>query len=153
LTIGPSITDTSSHTDFGFEYNYGIKFLYLTRIIKCDHAEQPWLLRFLSNIGKSNRIEEINLEVDIPDCHVGPVEWSDWEEVDSILAGAHFESLRKLDIVLWPRAHSFRESCRNLVCMLPLVHARGVSVDVVIGWGSRVKDGYDLLPCAGLPFA
>jgi hypothetical protein len=130
LIIDPSI---SSH--IGFEYNSGIKFLYLTRIKKCKRAtEQPWLLRFLSNIGKSNRIEEINLEIDILNCHVGPVEWSDWEEVDSILAGAHFESLRKLDIVLLPRANFtpewFRESCRNLVCMLPLVHGRGVSVDV-----------------------
>jgi len=85
----------------------------------------------LSNISKFNQIEEINLKVTIPD---GPMEWSDWEEVDSILAGAHFESLRKLNIELWPwgsyTPKFLRESCRNLVCMLLLVQARGVLVHV-----------------------
>jgi hypothetical protein len=44
----------------------------------------PWFLRFLSDIGKFNQIEEITLEVGIP----GYVKWSGWEEIDSILAGA-----------------------------------------------------------------
>jgi hypothetical protein len=64
----------------------------------------------------------------------GPMEWSDWEEVDSLLAGARFESLQKLDIVLWPRATSTREwlldGRRNLVRTLPLLGARGISVNV-----------------------
>ncbi|KIM91592.1 hypothetical protein PILCRDRAFT_810871 [Piloderma croceum F 1598] len=134
----PYRSDTNSNTDFNFESNSGIKFHYLTDIIRTKSRQVteplPWLLRFLSNIGKFNQIEEIKLEVEIPDCDDGPVEWSDWEEVDCLLAGAHFESLRKLNILLLPRATSTREwlldGRRNLVRNLPLLGARGILVNV-----------------------
>lgn len=92
----------------------------------------PWLLRFLSNIKKSNRLEEIKLEMGIPGCDEGPVDWSAWEELDCLLARAHFEFLKKVDIELWrggTMPEWFSETCKNLVRGFPLLAARGVLVD------------------------
>jgi hypothetical protein len=110
----------------------GIKFLHLTNIIRSANPI-PWLLGFFSNIGESNRLEEIKLEVHIPDGRSVLLDWSDWEEVDHVLAGAHFESLRKLDIELLPMGNSspdsFDRTCRDLVRVLQSIKARGVSVN------------------------
>jgi hypothetical protein len=92
-----------------------------------------WLLRFLSTVGKSNRIEEIKFEVDILDHREGLVDWSAWGDVDSTLAGAHFEFLRKVEIRIWRETNGeewFHNTCKNLVCGLPLLGARGVSINV-----------------------
>jgi hypothetical protein len=75
--------------DISFKFNSDIKFLHLTDVSLDSGGPLPGLLCFLSNIGKSNRVEEIKLEVDVLGCgDDGPMDWSAWEEVDCILAGA-----------------------------------------------------------------
>jgi len=126
-----------SVADISIEFNSDIKFLHLEHIqsrgVKTANDSMLWLLRFLSTVGKSNRIEEIKFEVDILDHREGLVDWSAWGEVDSTLAGAHFEFLRKVEIRIWRETNGeewFHNTCKNLVCGLPLLGARGVSINV-----------------------
>ncbi|KIM75061.1 hypothetical protein PILCRDRAFT_13876 [Piloderma croceum F 1598] len=92
--------------DISIEFNPHIEFLHIQHIqsIGLGTADaMRWLLTFLSTIGKSNHLKEINLEAEIPGYHTELVDWSAWGAVDSILAGAHFECLRKIDIANPPR--------------------------------------------------
>jgi len=125
----------SSVADISIEFNSDVKFLHLENI-QLRGVEtmdsMPWLLRFLSNTRKSNHIEEVEIEVDIPGYHRGLVDWSAWGEVDNMLV-AHFEFLQKVDIRIWRETNErkwFQETCKNLVRGLPLLGAKGVLVDV-----------------------
>jgi len=90
----------------------------------------PRLLRLLSNIGKTNRLQEITLQVDGPGYH-GPLDWSHLREVDCTLAQAHPECLQKVVIWLWAGGNAkwVRENHDNLVRYFPLLRAKGISVD------------------------
>jgi hypothetical protein len=92
------------------------------------------VMHLLSSIGKSGRLEEIKLDMNIPGSQKGQVDWSAWEGVDCILARADFEFLRKVDIELWPVGNIdpdwFRKTCGNLADKLPLSEARGILVHV-----------------------
>ena len=86
-------------------------------------------MRFFSGIGKSSRLEEIELEVVFGVSCDELVDWSAWEGVDCILAGADFKFLRKVDIELLSTGGDpelFEETCGNLGCSLPLLGAKGV---------------------------
>jgi hypothetical protein len=96
-----------------------------------DATRMPWLLTFLSTIGKSNHLEEIKLEVEIFGYPTLPVDWSAWGAVDSTLVGAHFQCLRKIDIVVWGEGwYNAKEPRENLVREFSLLGAKGVSVNV-----------------------
>ena len=71
-------------------------------------------------------------EVLIPGSLRGVVGWSGWKDIDSILAGSSFKSLRKIDIELHPEERNkdswLKETCEALVEVFSLSGARGVSV-------------------------
>jgi hypothetical protein len=96
----------------------GIKFLHLTNIQIAGYRATkslPWLLRFLSDIGKFNQLEDIKLEVGIPDYEEGLVDWSDWKEVDYVLAGPHFKSLRSMTMTVFiGKYSSFQQASGTL---------------------------------------
>jgi len=89
--------------------------------------------QFLSSIGRSSRLEEVKLDVKIPDSQYGQVSWPGRKKIDCILTGPHFKFPQKVDIELWPRGNSdpewFHEACMNLVRKLPLLET-GVILDV-----------------------
>ena len=100
-----------------------------------DSNSSQWVMRLLSNIGKSGGLEEIKLEMNISGSEKGQMNWSAWEGLDCIIAGADFKFLRKVDIELLPAVgmkdpDGFRKICGNLADKLSLLGARGVLVHV-----------------------
>jgi hypothetical protein len=134
------------------EFNSNIRFLRLTNIhmLKSGVVSPKsfgliWLLRFLSNIDTSNKLEQIQLEAIIGFDYRQACTASSWEQVDRLLAGK-FRKLQKLDIKLWSttgeRDDSFAYS-EIRQCMLdahPLLVERGVSVDVRGEWWGLDED-------------
>lgn len=101
-----------------------------------DSNSSQWVMNLLSSIGKSGRLEEIKLEMNIADSEKGQMNWSAWEGLDCVVAGADFKFLRKVDIELWlvyvgmSDPDWFRKTCENLADKLSLSGARGISVHV-----------------------
>jgi hypothetical protein len=133
--------DDEPLADFNVERNPNIKSLHITDIQMLsplsgnhkDTEELRWLKHFLSDVGESCRLEEIKLEVDISNHAEDRImDWSPWEEVDRILVGMNFKSLRKVDIDLRDTygTGNYPESCENVARRFPLLRADGVSVDV-----------------------
>jgi hypothetical protein len=106
--------------------------------------EFPWLLRMLSSVNTSNRIEEIILEIYLGDETFQPGDCSAWKQVDRILADTHFQFLQKLvfNIVVFniidvhvDEEESFYDPldsdlvCTRIVAAFPLLVERGVSVE------------------------
>ena len=91
-------------------------------------------MRLLSNIGKSGGLEEIKLEMNISGSEKEQMDWSAWEGLDCIIAGADFKFLRKVDIKLWPVSTPdrdwLRKTCGNLTDKLSLSGAPGILVHV-----------------------
>jgi hypothetical protein len=122
-----------------FGRNLGIKSVHLTDIPVGtkpgidDMPELKWLMHFLSDVGESSQVEEIQLDVDVSD---EKVDWSPWEGVDHILAGTNFKSLQMVDFDLlgWQVGSFdpewFRMSGIGLAARLPLLQAGGVLVHV-----------------------
>lgn len=127
--------DEGSNADISFKYNSGIKFLHIKNFDVDRDAWDPfpWLLHLLSSIRETNQLEEIRLEVDATNRSM---DWSAWKEVDCTLASAHFECLRKMNILVWVHGDQYLyKSCEILVRCFPLLTEKGVSVDV--RWCSR----------------
>jgi hypothetical protein len=129
-----------SPVDIDFQYNSGITSLFLEGIkmqdIKSRWNPFPWLIRLLSNISKTNPLQEIELDVRAPDVVDRPVDLSVWTEVDRALAGTRPEChLQKVDIWLWwgcggdVTTQLMRRTRKDLVLLFPLLTARGVSVN------------------------
>jgi hypothetical protein len=139
LTVGP---DDDPLVDINFGRNPNIKSLHITNIqaqspftegsLK-DTEELRWLKHFLSDVGELCRLEEIKLEVNVSNSDKDRIiDWSPWEDVDRILVGTNFKSLRQVGIELYemysPR--SYDETCENVARRFPLLRAGGVSVDI-----------------------
>ncbi|KAF8529958.1 hypothetical protein JB92DRAFT_2858942 [Gautieria morchelliformis] len=106
-----------------------------------------WLLRLLSNIGTSNKLEEIKLDALIGTGYREACSPSGWGQIDRLLAGK-FRKLQKLDIGLSATWHGwdnndeyeeeyeedeeveYEEVVRCMVAAHPLLSERGVSVNV-----------------------
>jgi hypothetical protein len=100
-----------------------------------------WLLRFLSSINPSNRIEQIKVEMSIQGEIFEPGDCLVWTQFDRILADTHFEFLQKLEfsMEIYPDDDDDRGSldsieydsvCTSIVAAFPLLAERGVSVEV-----------------------
>jgi hypothetical protein len=103
-----------------------------------------WLLRFLSSIKTSNRIEQIKVALSIQGEIFEPGDCLVWTQFDRILADTHFEFLQKLEfsMAMYPDDDDDRDSldsteyssvCTSIVAAFPLLAERGVSVEVTRG--------------------
>lgn len=139
LTAGP---DDEPLVDINVERNPNIKFLHITNIRvlspftggSCkDTEELTWLKHFLSDVGESCRLERIELEVNVSNRDKDRIiDWSPWEDVDRILVGTNFKSLRNVSIELY-RVYgpgTYFETRENVARRFPSLRAGGVSVDV-----------------------
>ncbi|KAF8532695.1 hypothetical protein JB92DRAFT_3151193, partial [Gautieria morchelliformis] len=137
----PRLAVENLHFDIKLEFNSNITFLRLTNIdctqfnsMESDSFGQAWLLRLLSNIGTSNKLEQIELEVLFDtDEFRDMCSASAWGQVDCILAGK-FRNLQKLDIQLLATRHrqfvDVHELAQRMLDVHPLLIERDVSVDV-----------------------
>ncbi|KAF8510305.1 hypothetical protein JB92DRAFT_2940755 [Gautieria morchelliformis] len=141
--------------DIRLEFNSNIRFLRLTNmhVLAADGVMSPksfgviWLLRLLSNIDNSNKLEQVRFEIIICFDYGEACSASGWGPVDCLLAGK-LRNLQKLDIQLWSttgeRDDSFAHRGSEIrQCMLdacPLLVERGVSVDVQGDWLRWDKD-------------
>ncbi|KAF8529960.1 hypothetical protein JB92DRAFT_2859013 [Gautieria morchelliformis] len=95
-----------------------------------------WLLRLLSNIGTSNKLEEIKLDALIGTGYREACSPSGWGQIDRLLAGK-FRKLQKLDITLWAtwddRQNAYSGISKGIRKAHPLLVKRGVSVYVGCG--------------------
>jgi hypothetical protein len=91
-----------------------------------------WFLDFLSILEKSNRLEELALNLAHPHTE-SSVDWAFWRDTGRILAGSHFKFLRKVEIDLWP-SHLEREAhaeiCKNLSEVFQPVREIGIQVEI-----------------------
>jgi hypothetical protein len=108
-------------------------------------ANFTWLLRFLSSIKTSNRIEQIKVALRIQGEIFEPGDCLVWTQFDRILADTHFEFLQTLEFSmdLYPDDDDERDSlddteyssvCTSIVAAFPLLAERGVSVEVARQW-------------------
>ncbi|KAF8478838.1 hypothetical protein JB92DRAFT_3045439 [Gautieria morchelliformis] len=136
--------------DIKLEFTPNIRCLCLTNIsiglslgdseMYSESFGMNWLLRLLSNIGTSNKLEEIKLEALIGTGYREACSPSGWGQIDRLLAGK-FRKLQKLDIALSATWHGwdnndeyeeveYEEVVRCMVAAHPLLSERGVSVNV-----------------------
>jgi hypothetical protein len=83
-----------------------------------------WLLEFFSTLEKSNRLEEVALDLD--HHRESDVDWAFWGDIGRILSGSHFRLLRKIEIDLWPH----EEICKNLAEIFQPVREIGILVEI-----------------------
>ncbi|KAF8495360.1 hypothetical protein JB92DRAFT_3146955 [Gautieria morchelliformis] len=109
-TIGSSLKHLELHVlprcfstlnfNINLEFNTALKFLELGTLDMSESfansTDLTWLLRFLSNIDASNRLEEIRLEMEIRKDTFEQEDCLAWKPVDRILADAQFRFLQKL---------------------------------------------------------
>jgi hypothetical protein len=134
--------------DVNLEFNTALKTLVLTFLDvpkgSAISTNFTWLLRFLSSINTSNRIEQIAVEMSIQSQIFEPGDCLVWAQFDRILADTHFEFLQKLEfsMAMYPDddedsdsldSPEFSSVCTRIVAAFPLLAARGVSVEVA--WG------------------
>ncbi|KAF8479449.1 hypothetical protein JB92DRAFT_2837796 [Gautieria morchelliformis] len=142
--------------NINLELNPNIRVLRLTNISLAEplgdvdprSIGMDWLLRFFSNIGTSNKIEQIQLEGLIGTEYRERCSRSGWVQFDRLLAGK-FRKLQKLDIMLWATWHENNWFMYTMISLnirdahLLLVE-RGVSVDVWCEYGEWWVVGNDL---------
>jgi hypothetical protein len=132
--------------DINLEFNTALSLLQLSSLDMskgiANSTDLVWLLRLLSNINTSNRIQQLGLglTVDPDDFDEGECVVA-WGQVDRILAGAHFKFLQKLEFSIWmfdDEEEADYESldsevcdsvCTRIVEAFPLLVGRGVSVE------------------------
>ncbi|KAF8532015.1 hypothetical protein JB92DRAFT_1795366 [Gautieria morchelliformis] len=132
--------------DIKLESNSNIRFLRLTNIHNLGYdvmsrksLEMIWLLRLLSNIDNSNKLEQIQLEMILDCSYGGPCSASGGPGEVDCLAGK-FQKLQKLDIKFFfitrERHDTFAcsEIRQRMLDAYPLSVGRGVSVDVRGEW-------------------
>jgi hypothetical protein len=130
--------DDDSVVSINFGRNPDIKSVHFTNIRVGNRsvvymADLRWLMHFLSDIGQSCQVEEIMLDVYFLD---NTPDWSHWEEVDCILTGINFGSLRGVGVQISGRQLGrsdtdwYPASCRGLAASLPLLQARGILEDI-----------------------
>jgi hypothetical protein len=126
------------------EFNTALKILHLMFFDMTQGiatlANFTWLLRFLSSIKTSNRIEQIKVALSIRGEIFGPGDCLVWTQFDRILADTHFEFLQKLEfsMAMCPDDDDDSDSldsteyssvCTSIVAAFPLLAERGVSVE------------------------
>ncbi|KAF8508005.1 hypothetical protein JB92DRAFT_3121338 [Gautieria morchelliformis] len=149
--------------DIKLEFTPNIRVLRLTNIsiavplgeMYPESFGMNWLLRFLSNIDTSNKLEQIELKGLIGTEHEEACSPSGWGRVDCLLAGK-FRKLQKLDIMLWSPwedeidRERYDDAYGEIAwCMFgahPLLLERGVSVNVRCEFGEwwEVEEDMDL---------
>jgi hypothetical protein len=131
--------------DVNLEFNTALKILYLTSYEMSEElatwTELTWLLPILSSINTSNRLEHIKVHLDFGVDNFEQVDCLSWQQIDRILAGAHFKFLQKLEFHLWflsdiDTGYDGLDSkqvgdlvCMSIVAAFPLLAERGVSVE------------------------
>jgi hypothetical protein len=130
--------------DINLEFNTALSLLQLTSLDMSKgiaiSTDLVWLLRLLSSINNSNRIQQIELGLTVRPDRFKQGECVAWGQVDRILTGGHFKFLQKLDFSIW-MFHDEEEDyesldseecdlvCTSIVEAFPLLVGRGVSVE------------------------
>ena len=93
----------------------------------------PWLLRFLSGLRNGNRLEVIELGVDIPRKGDKGATMASWGDIDSILTGPGFPFLREVgvesDLDWGGGGGTWKHHCAKIVRGFPSLTGRGVLVN------------------------
>jgi hypothetical protein len=143
-TILPSSDLIEVNSNINLEFNTALNLLHFTSLDMdadiCNPIVLPWILRILSSINTSNRIEEITLGIITEDVMFEPVNCLPWKQVDRILADAQFQFLQKLvfninnfdngDDDLGDYRPADFWACTSIKAAFPLIMERGVSVEV-----------------------
>ncbi|KAF8518327.1 hypothetical protein JB92DRAFT_2903521 [Gautieria morchelliformis] len=135
---------SSPELGFDIKFTPNIRFLCLTNIsiglgdseMHLETFGMDWLLRLLSNLGTSNKLEQIKLEALIGTKYREACSPSRWGQIDRLLAG-NFRKLQTLDITLWAtwadRQNAYSGISKGIRKAHPLLVKRGVSVYVGCG--------------------